>query len=930
MKKLNFEILFIDDQIERYLPILQKPAQSYGIKIFGKNSIKDGISFLKDYHTVTDAVILDLSFPDTEIQGIDGLKQMKALYPDIPVIIFTVSDSYRDLEKVVECIKAGAYSYFSKTKLDTNSFFTSIKDAISEAKEKNYQSQHIQERREKIKEKELPFLIYENLGEGIVPFAIFGFRMDSVVKLDEGRLQQTAGWHQNLLKTINTPQKDISIKLKYVISEGKLNCYVLFILKKNTGSILENRVMDTLYDIQSYFYSNFNTYIFSILNKQEIKDVYESNESLQDDVRQYLFFRPSIPLLIPSNISSNLAAMGIKMSDSEKLKYGALSSDVKELNLNEELFQALNYQNWAEIEIDVQAKVFTTEEIDKLKHLYENIQHDFSSENDYPQINQSKLILTNELHNSIMDTQVLTQEPTVIESSEVYKKQLEALLTSLHNKYKIQLLVKRKGESVNRDFLVKLAHYFFGKKTSVNYFTSHYANPTQKIEKKVQQLENDNSTTFLYDNFSALQIFRLPYPDHFERFGVKNHTLSHYFSPSNLPIEGISLGVKENPFGKTNIKISEASLSRHLYVMGQTGTGKTTLLKTMIKDALMKNKGFALIDPHGDLYNEILSIITEKDRERLIIVDTSNPEESYKFNPLVYDKNKPHLKSLVINEFIRAFENLYLKKTPEAIGPAFELFFKNAMLLVMDEGNPNPAELTDVKKVFQDNDFRNYLLKKCTNMDVLDFFIMAMNQSGEQGFENYASYITNKLNRFIDDYFLRPILTGNTKLLNFREIIDENKILLVKMDKGLIGADNASLLGQIIISNISLAAMSRTNINVNERKSYLLFIDEFQNFIQSDVSSALSEVRKYGLSLVMANQTMSQLSVEMRDALLGNVGSMVFFRPGINDYETIRHYLEPDFKREDVLKLPNFNCISRLLIDNLPSDPFVFQTIKEI
>lgn len=930
MKKTGYEILFIDDQIDRYLPILQKPAQFHGIKIFGKNSIQDGISFLKDYHSVTDAVILDLSFPDTEIQGIDGLKQIKILYPDIPVIIFTVSDSYRDLEKVVECIKAGAYSYFSKAKLDTNNFFTSIKDAISEAKEKTYQSQLIQERRKKAEEQKIPFLVYDAQKENISPFAVFGFRMDSVIRYEKEHVKQAAEWHQNLLKTINTPQNDISIKLKYIISSGKLNCYVLFILKKKTGMRLEYRVMDTQYDIQNYFYSSFSTYIFSILNEQEIKEVYESAESKHADVRQFLLYRPSLPLLVPDKISRELSAMGIKMNDSAKLEFRTLSSANNDLYLNEELFQALNYQSWAEIEIDVRPKAFKTEEIDELNHLYENISQNFSSFTHYPQINQSSFMPEGEQQNDVTDTRILIQEPTVIESEEVYKAQLEAFLTSLHDKFRIRMLIKRKGESVNRDFLVKLSHYFFGKKTSVNYITTDFSNPSEKIKKKEIQIENENSTTFLYDNFSALQIFRLPYPDAKERFGIKTHLLSDYFIPQKLPAEGILLGIKDSSNKKREIRITESALSRHLYVMGQTGTGKTTLLKTMIKDALMKNKGFALIDPHGDLYNEILSIITEKDRERLIIVDTSNPEESYKFNPMVYDKNKPHLKSLIINEFIRAFENLYLKKSPESLGPAFELYFKHAMLLVMDEGNPNPSTLMDVKKVFQDSEFRNYLLEKCTNIDVLGFFMMAMNQSGEQVFENYASYITCKLNRFIDDYFLSPILTGNTKLLNFREIIDENKILLVKMDKGLIGADNASLLGQIIISNISLAAMSRTNINVSERKSYLLFIDEFQNFIQSDVSSALSEVRKYGLSLVMANQTMLQLSNEMRDALLGNVGSMVFFRPGINDYETIRHYLEPDFKREEVLKLPNFNCISRLLIDNLPSDPFVFQTKYEI
>lgn len=146
------------------------------------------------------------------------------------------------------------------------------------------------------------------------------------------------------------------------------------------------------------------------------------------------------------------------------------------------------------------------------------------------------------------------------------------------------------------------------------------------------------------------------------------------------------------------------------------------------------------------------------------------------------------------------------------------------------------------------------------------------------------------------------------------------------MDKGFIGADNTSLLGQILLSNLFMAGMSRTDIKIEERKPHYIFIDEFQNFVKGDAGNALSEVRKYGLNLILANQTLGQLDDYLLQSLLGNVGSLVFFRPGINDYEKVRHYLEPDFKREDVLKLPNFNCIARLMIDNVPSGPFVFQT----
>jgi type IV secretory pathway TraG/TraD family ATPase VirD4 len=263
-------------------------------------------------------------------------------------------------------------------------------------------------------------------------------------------------------------------------------------------------------------------------------------------------------------------------------------------------------------------------------------------------------------------------------------------------------------------------------------------------------------------------------------------------------------------------------------------------------------------------------------------------------------------------------------------GPMFETFFKNGLQLLMDEGVQNTSgfyALNDLVKIFQNSKFRDKLLLECTNNPVKEFFKTAMSLNGENSFSNFALYVSSKLTRFVEDAYLAPLLTSKTNNIDFKKLMDEGNILLVRMDKGLLGADNTSLLGQIVLSNLFTAAMSRTKIPKNERKPFYIFVDEFQNFVKGDVGSALSEVRKYGLNLILANQTLGQLDYNLVEALLGNVGSLVFFRPGINDYEKIRNFLEPDFKRENVLKLPNFNCIARLLVDNIPSDPFVFQTI---
>jgi type IV secretory pathway TraG/TraD family ATPase VirD4 len=452
---------------------------------------------------------------------------------------------------------------------------------------------------------------------------------------------------------------------------------------------------------------------------------------------------------------------------------------------------------------------------------------------------------------------------------------------------------------------------------------------------KTEAEGNTNQLPFFYSLHQAIQAFRLPLPESKALEGIPSQPLSFTQIPKNLPANGILLGEKKTVNGTTPIKISEEALARHLYIMGQTGTGKSTLLKTMIADCLQKNQGFALIDPHGDLFDEVQKLIPKNKRNKLIVVNTTDPENSAKHNPIGYDENNPQSKSLVINELIRIFGSLYDMRT--AGGPMFELYLKNGLLLVMDEKVQEKyknATLLDFVRLFFDDIYRKDLISLCDNKRVVDFFKVAEQNSGDWSFNNFATYITSKLTRFTEDYYLTPIISNKKGNINFRKLIDDGNILLVKMDKGLIGSDNVSLLGQMLVSSIVLAAMSRANMDKNERKSFYLFIDEFQNFIKGDVGSALSEVRKYGLSLTLANQTLGQLENrnsehDLFESLMGNVGSMIFFRPGINDYEKIRHYLEPEFTREDVLKLPNFNCIARLLIDNIPSDPFIFQNKYE-
>lgn len=428
-----------------------------------------------------------------------------------------------------------------------------------------------------------------------------------------------------------------------------------------------------------------------------------------------------------------------------------------------------------------------------------------------------------------------------------------------------------------------------------------------------------------------MQAFRLPLPAEKEMPGLAIQDFAFQQLPRLPDEEGLLIGQKVTGAGKKPIRLSTTALSRHLYIMGQTGTGKSTLLKTMIADCIKRGMGFTIIDPHGDLFSDVYQMLPAAKRKKISIIDPADPENTMGIDPLQYDEDDPQSKSLVINELMRTISSFYDMKV--AGGPMFEIYFKNAMQLLLNSGVRQKfghLTLVDFCRIFFEPDFRKALLSVCDERAVNRFFELVVKTSGDQAFENFAPYITSKINRFVEDYYLQPLVTQKNKRIQFKKLLSAGQILLVRMDKGKIGADNTSLLGQLVLSQLFMAGMSRSGINQEKRKPYYIFIDEFQNFMRGDVGTALAEMRKYGLALVLANQTLGQLDNYLVEAVLGNAGNLVFFRPGINDYPKIQHYLEPEFTRQHVLKLPNFNCIARLLVNNVPSDPFVFQTAYDL
>ena len=394
--------------------------------------------------------------------------------------------------------------------------------------------------------------------------------------------------------------------------------------------------------------------------------------------------------------------------------------------------------------------------------------------------------------------------------------------------------------------------------------------------------------------------------------------------PVNIPKDGILLGYNEYRGAKSEVRITESDRRRHMYVVGQTGVGKSNYLQEMAKKDAKSGKGFCFIDPHGDAIEDILTAIPKERAEDVIVFDPSDTERPMGINMLEYDSKHPEQKTFVINEMIGIFDQLYDMKATG--GPMFEQYMRNAMLLIMEDPESG-STLMEIPKVLADEEFRRYKLTKCTNPIVRDFWLKeAEKAGGEAALANMVPYITSKLTTFISNDMMRPIIAQQKSTLNFREIMDGGKILLINLSKGKIGEINARLLGMVIVGKILMAALSRVDIPEAERKDFYLYLDEFQNVTTTSIAQILSEARKYRLVLILAHQFIAQLKEEISKAVFGNVGSLTVFRVGPEDAEFLEKQFAPVFTAQDIVNVDNYQCFVRLLMNNELTKPFNMKT----
>ncbi|MDD5590283.1 MAG: DUF87 domain-containing protein, partial [Candidatus Portnoybacteria bacterium] len=349
-------------------------------------------------------------------------------------------------------------------------------------------------------------------------------------------------------------------------------------------------------------------------------------------------------------------------------------------------------------------------------------------------------------------------------------------------------------------------------------------------------------------------------------------------APANLPKQGLLLGKNVFRNEETEARLAPDDRRRHLYIIGQTGTGKSTFIANLAIQDVLEGRGIGVIDPHGDLVEKIISLIPPERADDLILIDPGDLERPVGLNMLEYDPHFPEQKTFIVNELINIFDKLYDLRTTG--GPIFEQYTRNALLLLLDDPEEG-ATLMEVPKILSDKQFRLRLLAKCKNPVVKDFWEKeAEKAGGEASLQNLVPYITSKFNVFIANDYMRPIIGQAKSTINYRQIMDEKKILLVNLSKGRLGDINSNLLGLLNVGKILMSAFSRVDIAEDQRQDFYLYIDEFQNFATESIATILSEARKYRLSLTIAHQFIGQLNDKIKASVFGNVGSIVAFRVG--------------------------------------------------
>jgi type IV secretory pathway TraG/TraD family ATPase VirD4 len=380
-----------------------------------------------------------------------------------------------------------------------------------------------------------------------------------------------------------------------------------------------------------------------------------------------------------------------------------------------------------------------------------------------------------------------------------------------------------------------------------------------------------------------------------------------YFARTNHRNRGVLFGIKQ------------ADRLSHIYLIGKTGVGKSTLLETLARQDLEAGRGFALLDPHGDLVERIAQDAAGEGQGRVIYLNAPDGACPFGYNPLrrVRDDKIP----LAVSGFLETLKKLW----PDAWGVRMEHVLRNTLYALLEQDD---ARLPDILRLYADERYRRWITVRLRNETVRRFWQYEFENFHYRQKADSVAPIQNKIGALLADPKLYRILVNPKTDIRVRSLMDEGKVLLVNLSKGRLGEDTAHILGGFLVSTLGLAAFSRADDAPDTRRPFFLYLDEFQNFTTLMLANMMSELRKFGVGLVLAHQYFHQLEPDVRHAVLGNAGTLISFRVGPEDAPTLAKEFQPTFDVRDLLALPNYSIYLKLMIDGTPSRPFSATVIR--
>ena len=373
------------------------------------------------------------------------------------------------------------------------------------------------------------------------------------------------------------------------------------------------------------------------------------------------------------------------------------------------------------------------------------------------------------------------------------------------------------------------------------------------------------------------------------------------------------------------VYLGEDDRRRHIYLIGKTGTGKTEVLKDWIMQDIRAGHGLCFIDPHGDAVEELLELIPPERAEDVIYFDPSDVERPLGFNLL--EAGSEQQMHFVATSIINLMYKLYDPYKTGIIGPRFEHNVRNAMLTAYEVPG---ATFIEVVRILTDPTFVQELLPLIKDSMVRRYWTDQIAQTAEFHKSEILDYVVSKFGRFVTNKLIRNIIGQSQSSLNIRDVMDQKKILLINLSKGKLGEENSSFLGLILIPKILMAALARADMPIEQRKDFYFYVDEFQNFATPDFSQILSEARKFRLNLTVANQFIGQIDEEVKNAMFGNVGTIMTYRVGVTDANYLAREFQPVFGEDDLLNIERFHIYMRTIVNNEPVPPFSVDLTRDM